>query len=160
MTLTRLRAAAQRPGMFGQTVLLLTLVGAVLVGLLAMHTIASSTAGHRQSTMSPISPMSSISLASSVSSVLPGMESHGVATGSRVNELVTGDCGGMCDPGHVMSSMAFVLALVLTGALLFEVASRRGPVVFSALPAVTVPAPYANGPSRPPDLTELSISRT
>ena len=93
-------------------------------------------------------------------SVSLGIESHGVATGSRMSELVTGDCGGMCDPGHVMSSMACVLALLLTGALLFEVASRRWPVVLSALPALTVPALYTNGPSRPPDLTELSISRT
>ena len=154
MTLTRLRTTAQPPGAFGRTVLLLTLVGAVLVGLLAMHTIASTAAGHHDSSVMSASSVLSASSASSA------MESHGVAAGSRVNELVTVDCGGTCDPGHVMSSMTCVLAPVSTGALLAEVASRRGPVVFSALPALTVPAPYTNGPSRPPDLTELSISRT
>ena len=151
MTLTRLRTAAQPPGASGRTVLLLALVGAVLVGLLAMHTIASTAAGHHDS---------SVMSASSVLSASSGMESHGVATGSSAIELVTVDCGGTCDPGHVMSSMTCVLAPVSTGALLAEVASRRGPVVFSALPALTVPGPYTNGPSRPPDLTELSISRT
>ena len=141
MTLTRLGAAAQPSAVFGRTVLLLTLVGAVLVGLLAMHGIAS--AGHHGSSMESLS----------VSSMSSGMESHGVAAG-------TTDCGGTCDAGHVMSSMTCMPALVFTGALLFEVASRRGPVVISALPALTVPALYTNGPSRPPDLTELSISRT
>ena len=148
MTLTGLRTAAQPPRALGRTVLLLTLIVAVLIGLLAMHSIASTAAGHHDSS---VMSASSASLA---------MESHGVTAGSRVNELVTLDCGGTCDPGHVMSSMTCVLAPVSTGALLAEVASRRGPVVFSALPALTVPGPYTNGPSRPPDLTELSISRT
>ena len=151
MTLTGLRTAAQPPRALGRTVLLLTLIVAVLIGLLAMHSIASTAAGHHDSSVMSASSASSASLA---------MESHGVTAGSRVNELVTLDCGGTCDPGHVMSSMTCVLAPVSTGALLAEVASRRGPVVFSALSALTVPAPHTNGPSRPPDLTELSISRT
>ena len=147
MTLTRLGAAAQPSAVFGRTVLL-TLVGAVLVGLLAMHGIAS--AGHHGSSMESLSVSS---MSSGMESLSSGMESHGVAAG-------TTDCGGTCDAGHVMSSMTCMPALVFTGALLFEVASRRGPVVISALPALTVPALYTNGPSRPPDLTELSISRT
>lgn len=152
MMLQRLRAAAEQPRFLGRTVMLLAFVGAVLVGLLAMHTIVSATPGNHDSSMSMTSPMAS--------SIPSGMEHHAGAEGLPPNELTAGECGGACDPGHVMSGMACVLALLFTGALLFPLVSRRWPPTLATVPALTAQVLHTVWPSRPPDLTELSISRT
>lgn len=149
MTLMRLRtAAALRRGAIGRAVFLLALVGGVLVGLLAMHTISSASGGHMES-------------ASAMSADMTAHGNHGdMATPTQAE--TPADCSGMCDPGHIMASMACVLALLFSVLVLAISASRRWST-FLAGPrtrwlAIVAVAVAAMPP--PPDLNALSISRT
>lgn len=146
MTLIRLRTLALQPGVIGRTLLHLTLVGGVLIGLLAMHTISSASSEH-------------MTTASVMSADTSHPESHGDVAPTPA-ETAT-DCGGMCDPGHIMATMACVLALLFSALVLAISASRRWSTFFAALRnrwVAIVAVAVAAMP--PPDLNTLSISRT
>jgi hypothetical protein len=148
MALMRPRTAALRRGTITRTMLLLALVGGVLVGLLAMHTVSSASGGHSEST-------------SAMSSDMATHGDHGDMVAPPAAEMPA-DCSGMCDPGHIMSSMTCVLVLLFTGLVLAITASRRWSMIFAALRtrwlAIVAVAVAAMPP--PPDLNALSISRT
>jgi len=144
MTLMGIRAAALRRGGIGRTVLLVALVGGVLVGLLAMHTISSSPGGHSES--------------------IPAMSADMTSHGDVVAPAATmpADCSGMCDPGHIMASMVCVLALLFSVVALTISASRRWSMFLAALQArwLAIAAAAVAVMPLPPDLNALSISRT
>ena len=147
MTLMRFRTLALQRGTLRRTVLLLALVGGVLIGLLAMHTISSASGEH----MAP---------ASAVSTGTSHPDSHGDMVAPSPAETTT-NCGGMCDPGHIMANMACVLVLLFSALVLAISASRRWSTVLAALRArwrAIVAVAVAAMP--PPDLNALSISRT
>lgn len=148
MTLMQLRTLALGRGAIGRAVLLLAVVGGVLVGLLAMHTISSPSSGHMESV-------------SAMSSDMTTNGDHGNMAAPTQAEPPA-DCSGMCDPGHIMASMACVLALLFSALVLGISASRRWSIFFAALrmrwPALAAVAVVAMPP--PPDLNALSISRT
>ncbi|WP_394771368.1 DUF6153 family protein [Lacisediminihabitans sp.] len=147
MTLSGLRRLAVQRGALGRTILLLALVGGVLVGLLAMHTISSAFDGHSKS-------------GSAMSSDMTIHSDHG--TMSPTQREVSGECTGMCDPGHSMASMACVLALLFSALVLAISASRQWSMFHTALRArwrALVAVAVAAIPP-PPDLNALSISRT
>ncbi len=127
----------------GRTVLLLATVGAVLVGLLAMHTLSSTPAGHSEM----------------MSSMPAGVTTPGDVLSAMAAD-VTVDCPGICDPGHSMAGMACVLALLFSALLLTIAASRRwsmfAAVVLARWPAILAVVVAA---ILPPDLNALAISR-
>ena len=126
-------------------VLLIALTGAVIVGLLAMHSLNTHTAaetGHHATTAADPAGMST--------------DSHAGATGAVDDGCV--DCGS---DHSSMFAMACVLALLATVLLLARPAAVRQ--WLALLPRPGPPAgspPGIAGLSRPPSLTALCISRT
>ena len=133
--------------MIRSTIFLFALVGALLVGLLAMHTVSSSLGNHSDPAMSAMddsaNPKSDMAAMSDV-------------------HVGPADCSGMCDPGHSMTVMVCVLALLFTGFLL---AAIRPAALLNLAPAgysfIRLVRAFAarEGPA-PPDLKVLSIFRT
>lgn len=146
MRLMTLRAAILRPPAVQRTVVLLGVVLAIVLGLLAMHTIASGMGGHSE----PAATVITVDADHQMSGTHPD----------------SGPCSGDCapEPSHDMTAMVCVLALMVGGALLlvglFRSAQQRDPrpqirVLVSAFRSVRS-APFRD----PPDLLKLSISRT
>jgi len=148
MSLMQLRIGALRSADTGRTMLLLALVGAVIVGLLAMHTFTSTSGSH----------------GTGGSEMASGMMDHSpvILSASADHTFSLDACDGICTPGHVMSAMTCVLAVLFTTMVLAITASRRWTMFLSGLRsrvhAMTAVAAIATPP--PPDLNSLSISRT
>jgi hypothetical protein len=129
--------------------LLLVLVGALVAGLLAMHTIASAMGGHNDSPASTMAMQATGNHADVT--VVPGGESTAVS-----------DCAGTCDPGHSMATMVCVLALLIS---VLALGALRPPALASLLRVMLAPlrrivASAAAAFPLPPSLDALSISRT
>jgi hypothetical protein len=128
----------------------LGLVGAILVGLLAMHTIEVSHGGaHPEAHASALAATSPLGFVASVA-VNDDRDPHCL------------DCPGVCDPVHAVSSMACTLALLVTAHLVAvspprqwsgdSAAARNFLLKLSAFAVLVNPAT--------PDLIRLSINRT
>ena len=149
MTLTRMRKSILRRSAARSTLLLLSIVIALLAGLLAMHILASSTGSHDQH--------------APVAMALADGPDHTIHTTTpSPAQSVVADCSGNCDPGHSMASMVCVLALMAATIVLGAVRSAHG---FTAIPRplhhrAGFAAVNARDMGPPPDLTFLSISRT
>ena len=149
MSLIRMRDVILHPGALRKTILLLVVVGALVAGLLAMHTVASSMAGHNDTSVSAMA--------------MPGPTHHADAiTAPDRGSVQLTDCVGVCDPGHAMATTVCVLALLITALML---AAQRPPAE-SYLLRVTMPivrrfvASAAAAFAPPPSLDALSIGRT
>lgn len=137
------------PSALRKTLLLLTVVVAVVAGLLAMHTISSSMGDHAGGTGAANSMPADLHHADAMEST------GGSSAGSH-------GCSGVCDPGQVMTTLACVIALLATAVM--AAGARRtewsGPPRRSrnflrpALAAAASAVPPA------PNLDALSISRT
>jgi hypothetical protein len=143
MTLVMLRERTLRPPALGRALLLLAFAGAVIIGLLAMHTI-SPTSGHH-------APAHTAMTADS-------------APPSTADAATPGDdCDGLCPPPHSMTTMACVLALLATVIVLIG-AANRSPISIRfhaiAVSAVRARVLLSFRSLPPPDLHLLSISRT
>ena len=146
MGLMTLRATVLRPAAVQRTVLLLGVVVAIVAGLLAMHTIATGMTGHSE----------------------PGTAAMAVASdhhpaGAQSDPMGNG-CAEDCAPTHDMTAMVCVLAL-LVGGLLLLVGLLRGIESHTHSMRLRPLGDAVRGlgslPFRdPPDLLELSISRT
>lgn len=148
MSLMRFKALAVQPGVVGRTILLLALVGGVLIGLLAMHTVSSASGEHMAS-------------ASAMSAGMIHPDSHGGKVSPSQAEAPV-ECGGMCDPDHIMANMACVLALLFSIYLLAIGPPRRWSIFLSELHSrwLAAVAVAVEAMPHPPDLNTLSISRT
>ncbi|RFA15534.1 hypothetical protein B7R22_06830 [Subtercola boreus] len=161
VSLGRTRARVLGASTLGRTVLLLAVVGAVVLGLLAMHTLQTGMGNHS-------APMHSASAMSDT--VHPGgdmVHTTDLATdadmvGASHEHATSSECSGRCDPEHTMAGMICVLALLLAGLLL---AAFRPTSTYTTAPVKPALQQLADveasrpGPA-PPDLHVLSISRT
>ncbi|WP_156351699.1 MULTISPECIES: DUF6153 family protein [unclassified Agreia] len=146
MSLMTLRATVLRPAAVQRTVLLLGVVVAIVAGLLAMHTIATSMTGHSDP-------------ATAAMAVTADPHATGTHSGLTENE-----CAGDCAPSHDMTAMVCVLALLIGGALLL-IGLLRGvqshPHTMQLRPLFDAIRVLRSVTYRdPPDLLKLSISRT
>lgn len=143
-----MRKRIVRPAAVRSAVLLLAMVGALVAGLLAMHTIESAMGGHNGVASSTMTTQHAPHLAGGM--VIADLASTGAD-----------DCAGSCDPGHTMDTMVCVLALLLT--ILAIGASRnsmqRG-LLRVAEPLLRRIVAFAAASAPPPNLDALSISRT
>ena len=144
-----MRESILRPAVLRKTMLLLVLVGALVAGLLAMHTIASANGGHNAAPDSTMAMQATGNHADVT--VAPGGESIAVS-----------DCAGTCDPGHSMATMVCVLALLIS---VLALGALRPPALAGLLRAMLPPlrrivASAAAAFPLPPSLDALSISRT
>ncbi|GAA0997752.1 hypothetical protein GCM10009563_20670 [Subtercola frigoramans] len=147
MTLSSLRKLTLHRLAIRRTLMLLTFVGAILVGLLAMHTFSSASDGHMYTAV----PMSTDIGAHAID--------HGMAAPTQA--MTATDCDGMCDPTHAMAGMACVLALLISGLMFAITTSRRWSSFRTRLRGRwLVLAATAVAGMPPPDLNALSISRT
>ena len=124
--------------------LLIALIGAVIVGLLAMHSLHTHTAaetGHHASMAADSSGMSTDSHAAATAAV-----DHGCA-----------DCGS---DHSSMFAMACVLALLATVLLLARPAAVRQWLALLPRPGPPAVSPPVIPDLLPPSLTALCISRT
>ncbi|WP_438354667.1 DUF6153 family protein [Microbacterium sp. CJ88] len=124
--------------------LLIALTGAVIVGLLAMHSLNTHTTaetGHQATMAADPSAM--------------GTESHAGATAAVDDGCV--DCGS---DHSSMLAMACVLALLATVLLLARPAAVRHWLASLPRPGPPAVSPPAIPGLRPPSLTALCISRT
>lgn len=148
MSLIHTRDAILRRGVVHNTVLLLSVIAAVVVGLLGMHTFASSMDSHEGSTAAAM--------------VMGGPAAHVDESSAGDGVSTAAACSGVCDPSHSMTTMACILALLFTALTLV---AARGAGLSALLPrvrrshlrTVAFAARIANAP---PDLNVLSISRT
>lgn len=143
VALVTLRAHLAKPTAWGRVLLLSAFACALIVGLLAMHTIASA-GGHHEP--APHFATAAESVESSVGAGTTALD----------------HCDGPCNPAPGPAAMACILAL-LVGVLVIG-ASRRisrwsylQPTATSAAGSGIRPSPRA---LPPPDLDVLSISRT
>ncbi|RFA18097.1 DUF6153 family protein [Subtercola boreus] len=160
VSLRRTRAHILGANTIQRTVFLLAVVGAVVVGLLAMHTLQTGMGNHN-------APMNTTSAMGGPAH--PGGETvrgldHGPDTGTAAahEHATASECSGMCDPGHTMAGMVCVLALLLTGLLLAAIRPASTSTTTPVTPALLQRADVAAARPRPapPDLHVLSISRT
>ena len=143
-----LRHALLRPTALRRMLLLAALIPAIVVGLLAMHTVASGMTGHADPAMTGMA--------------MGDGQSAGVAAAHQHPLPEAATLSGVPGvPGHAMAAMTCILALLVTMILLvigrqhlgFSFGPRGRPAfrAIVAFAALTV--------DRPPDLTVLSISR-
>lgn len=128
------------------TILLVSLVVGIVVGLLAMHTLESTMGMHGASVSS------NAMMANAQSASLMG---------SNANTVIAAPCDVSCAPDTTMSLMACILALLLT-ALLLAAAAKAAMTALLPLrtPRASMLSRLVNTGRPPPDLTRLSISRT
>jgi hypothetical protein len=139
-----LREHVLQPTAIRRTLLWVFVAGALIVGLLAMHTIAAA-GGHSDplhASMVIDSPHSSMAVETTIADAV-------------------GSCDDACGPAHTMAAMTCILALLI-GVLL--IGASRHPDRWSLTRSATVfMVGQAHGPSArglpPPDLNILSISR-
>jgi hypothetical protein len=141
MAFGTLRERILRPTAFLRVLLLSSAAGAVIVGLLAMHTIAAPGAN---------------SDPAHAAMVVEGHDSPMIAGKPMVD-----GCDGMCDPAHDIGTMACILALLVT-VLVFGASHRSSRLSFLHARGSPVAGSWRPSPRSlpPPDLTILSISRT
>ncbi|MCU1424512.1 MAG: hypothetical protein JWM51_803 [Microbacteriaceae bacterium] len=140
MNLLRLQRGTMASHPVGRIVLLLAMVCATLIGLLAMHTIASATPTHREH---------------ATTSTTIGLEAPHNSHQTAESECL--ECGS----SHTTTAMACTLAL-LVGLLLMVDGRQRLSALVSRTAALfrTLLAHAAVSSIPPPDLNHLSISRT
>ncbi|RFA06483.1 hypothetical protein B7R54_19120 [Subtercola boreus] len=164
VSLGRTRARVLGANTIRRTVLLLAVVSAVVLGLLAMHTLQTGMGNHNVP-MNSTGEMSAIGdTAHHADETLPGTDTVVGADvmGGSHRHVTSSECSGMCDPEHTMAGMICVLALLLTGLLL---AAIRPASTYTSTPLApvllrVVDAAVARPGPAPPDLNVLSISRT
>jgi hypothetical protein len=142
LTLVKLRALIAGPSAWARVLLLSAFAGALIVGLLAMHTIAS-TGTHAEP------------LAHTAMVLETGDSGMGASPAAD-------DCAGTCAPAHDTSAMACILAL-LVGILVIGASRRVWAGPFSMPSRIRDAASGTRPTTRslpPPDLDILSISRT
>jgi hypothetical protein len=158
MSLISARAALLRSSQVRKTLLLVTVVLALLAGLLAMHTISTTMGSHSQ----PEAAAMAMSAGTHVETgAHVGARSH-VDSYSH-DPVGAGECDGECGPGHDMAAMVCVLALLFTSLLLVlvQAGSGRRTLVSGRLTIVrTLRVTALRSFRDPPDLVKLSISRT
>lgn len=165
--------AAVRSGVLGRSLLILAAVGAILLGLLSMHTMTTTTSEHSMPSAAMIGgseahPADAMTMHATVAGDHDQVADVMVASTQQLNAPVLPDpseatvtCGGMCTPGHAMTAMACVLALLVTSALF---ALTRVTRYWKITPAdhftqwLTVPL-GSRLSIAPPSLLALSISR-
>jgi hypothetical protein len=143
LALETLRAHLTRPNAWGRVLVLSAFACALIVGLLAMHTIAS-TGGHHEP-----APHASMSLETGEPNAGAGVPAADY-------------CSGICDPDHDTAAMTCILAL-LVGILAIGASRRTSPGTYTQQIAASFAASAGRPSTRslpPPDLTLLSISRT
>ncbi|WP_440711696.1 DUF6153 family protein [Herbiconiux sp. YIM B11900] len=140
-----IRATLLRPASLQKTLLLISVIIAVVAGLLAMHTMAATT-GHSEPATAAMTMTS---------------DEHTNATSSAP---VGDNCVQECTPEHDMTAMICVLALLVGGLFLVIALLRAGGLASVAVrlqPLIRALRATGSFPFRdPPDLSKLSISRT
>ncbi|MFM9920454.1 DUF6153 family protein [Lacisediminihabitans sp. H27-G8] len=137
------------PSALRKTLLLLTVVVAVVAGLLAMHTISSSMGDHAGGT-------------GAAGAMPPAMHHADAMAPTGGSSAGSQGCSGLCDPGQVMTTMACVIALLATAVMVAGTRRTewaglpRRPRSFLR-PAI---AAAASAILPAPNLDALSISRT
>lgn len=145
MSMISARAALRPKGTAARTILLpLLAVVALLLGLLAMH---------------------SLNLDTAHASMPAGGTAHTEAqlTTPADSDEHVGDCGNDCAPEHSMLTMACVLALLVGSALIAGAAIRsflNTKALWRLVPVAGLPSLASLAPPKPPSLLVLSISRT
>lgn len=136
-----LRHHSTLPLSFARALVLLVAVGAIIAGILAMHTLASS-------------PAHAASVPAAMSHEAYSLSPLATATSPQL-------CDDSCELDHSMTMIGCILIL-LTGVLVAGIAIRRSGGQFTAPPAI-VPHAASRKSSfhglAPPDLNLLSISR-
>lgn len=146
--LTRLRISRWR-----RLAIALFAVPAILVGLLAMHVLATSS-------MSESGAAHVISGHPSDTALVHGADVGMTSAMSPGMPVPAEDCGGPCGPSHDMLGMICVLALLVTMVLLtLHLILIRGEELRRIVTALVAKA-AALAPPAPPSLHFLSISRT
>lgn len=147
LTRARNRMLCRRNGGFAPV--LVGIVIAIVAGLLAMHPLTSAMGNHDADRSGPMV-------------VAVGTDHSIEAVTMTLQGTVVGACSRTCDPGNGMTNMRCILALIAaTLATVAACAANR--VELIARPAqrykrlTTANLPHV---ARPPDLIDLSISRT
>ncbi|MCU1506083.1 MAG: hypothetical protein JWP05_1052 [Microbacteriaceae bacterium] len=151
MSLLRARDIMLRRTAVQTTVLLLSVVAALVVGLLAMHTFTSPMGNHNE-------PAATMAMDANA----PGDLAAGdMVTGGR-DAVALPYCSVTCDLGHNMVGMVCVLAILFTALSLLAAASANVTEFWPrARLALSRMIAFAAAPGNPqPDLNALSISRT
>lgn len=133
----------------GFALLLLGTVIAILAGLLAMHTLTSNMGNHDGDRSGPMA-------------MAVGTDHSTGAVATTLSGAVVAACSGTFDPGNGMTTMQCVLALI-SAPLAAVAACASNRVELIARPAQRykrLPEANSRDIGQPPDLTELSISRT
>ncbi|MFD1716140.1 DUF6153 family protein [Amnibacterium flavum] len=145
MSMISTRAALRPKATAARTILLpLLAVVALLLGLLAMHSLNLDTAHAAM-------PAGGTAHAEAHLTMPAGSDEH------------VGDCGNDCAPEHSMLTMACVLALLVGSALIAGAAVRsfrNTSAPWRVAPLAGLPALAVLIPPKPPSLLVLSISRT
>lgn len=143
--LTRLRSSRWR-----RLAIALLAVPAILVGLLAMHVLATGGMGSSGAAHPAGGHGSAVALVH---------EAHDASANPSMPAPAE-DCGGLCGPSHDMLGMICVLALLVTMVLLtFQLILIRWEQLRSVGAAILAMAASLASPA-PPSLHVLSISRT
>ncbi|WP_202564050.1 DUF6153 family protein [Agreia sp. COWG] len=144
MNLIDVRSTLLQRDAVKRTLLLVGLVLTVMAGLIAMHTIASTTMAH--------------SAPSTAAMVMPS-DGHAAPSDVQGDEGCTGDCA----PSHDVMAMACVLAVAF-GGVVFVIGLVRSAGLRAQLAEELISdrsfLPESFPFRAPPDLLKLSISRT
>jgi len=148
VSIVTVRNALLRPGALRRMLLLFALVPAIVVGLLAMHTVASGMTGHADPAMT------GMAMGVGQPAGAAAAHQHPLPATSTLTRVPA-------DPGHALASVTCILALLFTTVLLVLGRPRPGsPVWPRGRPALSpIVAFAALAVDRPPDLTVLSVSR-
>ena len=149
VSLISTRHAILRPKAARTTVFLLAIVTAIVLGLLAMHTVASAIGSHSDA-------------ATSVMTMESAAHHTDEITGGNSAAQGLVDCVGICAPGNSMASMVCILVLLFTALVVVAARAGRGsallPLAWPALNRIVAFAALNTNP--PPSLHALSISST
>jgi hypothetical protein len=161
MSLLRARDAVLRRTAVQTSVLLLSIVAALVVGLLAMHTFTSSMGSHDQPGAMTTPAMAATAAIGVHASAHTDLATDDPAMGGGTGLTLT-NCFATCGLGHSMAGMMCVLALLFTALSLMAASAANltaiGPLARKALVRMIAFAAVRANP--PPDLNSLSISRT
>jgi hypothetical protein len=150
VSLLRTRDAILRRDGVRSIVLLVTVVAALVVGLLAMHTFMSSMGNHDE----PVATMA-------MDATAPGDLATGDAVTGGGHAAALPYCSATCNLGHSMVGMVCVLAIFTTFSLLAATPTNVTAFGPRARLALSRMIAFAAAPTNPPpDLNALSISRT
>ncbi|WP_368499927.1 DUF6153 family protein [Herbiconiux sp. A18JL235] len=160
MTTEGIRDLPSRSEIIHRSLFAIGVVVAVIVGLLAMHTMSSTPSGHGEP--------SAVAMTTAHHEAEPGANSHvmahDAASASASASASEGVCSGECSPAHDMVGMVCVLALLLGGlvtlTLLIRDSATTSVIRQLIINRRAIPAAGTSDFRDPPDLTKLSISRT